>query len=91
MNVQTSLNFYGRTEEAIQFYSRAIGAETLFLLRFRDRPDKAPVPPGLEDKIFHATFRIGSTVILACLVMEMRSISIISSTSLDRSTASAVA
>jgi len=65
MNLQTTLNFYGRTEEAVQFYNRAIDAETLFLMRFRDRPDHAPIKPGLEDKIFHATFRIGSTVVMA--------------------------
>ena len=65
MNLQTTLNFYGRTEEAVTFYARAIEAETLFLLRFRDRPDHAPVKPGTEDKIFHATFRIGSTEIMA--------------------------
>lgn len=65
MSVQTTLNLYGRTEEAVQFYARAIGAETLFLLRFRDRPDGSPMKPGTEDKIFHATFRIGSTVLMA--------------------------
>jgi PhnB protein len=65
MNVETTLNFYGRTEEAINFYRKAIEAETLFILRFRDRPDRAEVKPGTEDKIFHATFRIGSTQIMA--------------------------
>ncbi len=65
MNVQTTLNFYGRTEEAVEFYRGAIEAETLFMMRFRERPDRAQVGPGLEEKIFHATFRIGSTVIMA--------------------------
>jgi PhnB protein len=69
MNVQTTLNFYGRTEEAVEFYCRTIEAEKLFMLRFRDRPDAAPVQlkskPELGDKIFHATFRIGTTVIMA--------------------------
>jgi len=65
MNVQTTLNFYGRTEEAVNFYCRAIESETLFLLRFRDRPDRPELKPGTEEKIFHATFRIGSTVIMA--------------------------
>ncbi|HSY42588.1 MAG TPA: VOC family protein [Candidatus Acidoferrum sp.] len=65
MNVQTMLNFYGRTEEAVQFYGRTIEAETLFLMRFRDCPDPSLKRPGLEEKIFHATFRIGSTVIMA--------------------------
>jgi PhnB protein len=65
MNVQTTLNFYGRTEEAVEFYCRTIEAETLFLMRFRDRPDYPELRPGMEEKIFHATFRIGSTEIMA--------------------------
>ena len=65
MNVQTTLNFYGRTEEAVEFYRRAIGAEILFMMRFRDCPDRSLMRPGTEEKIFHATFRIGSTEIMA--------------------------
>jgi PhnB protein len=65
MNVQTTLNFYGRTEEAVNFYCKTVQAETLFMMRFRDRPDHAPVKPGTEEKIFHATFRIGDTQIMA--------------------------
>jgi PhnB protein len=65
MDVQTTLNFYGRTEEAVTFYGSAIDAETLFLMRFRDCPDPSQSRPGLEEKIFHATFRIGSTEVMA--------------------------
>ena len=65
MDVQTTLNFYGRTEEAVTFYGRAIDAVTLFLMRFRDCPDPSQSRPGLEEKIFHATFRIGSTEVMA--------------------------
>jgi PhnB protein len=65
MNVQTTLNFYGRTEEAVKFYCRTIEAETLFMMRFRDCPDPSQLRPGMEEKIFHATFRIGSTEVRA--------------------------
>jgi PhnB protein len=65
MNVQTTLNFYGRTEEAVEFYCRTIEAETLFMMRFRDSPDRSLLRPGMEEKIFHATFRLGSTEIMA--------------------------
>jgi PhnB protein len=65
MDAQTSLNFYGRTEEAVRFYCEAIEAEVLFMMRFRDRPDYSQLRPGMEEKIFHATFRIGSTEIMA--------------------------
>lgn len=65
MNVQTTLNFYGRTEEAVTFYGRTIEAETLFMMRFRDCPDPSQLRAGMEEKIFHATFRIGSTEVMA--------------------------
>ena len=65
MDVQTTLNYYGRTEEAVRFYCRTIEAETLFMMRFRDCPDPSHSRPGMEEKIFHATFRIGSTEIMA--------------------------
>jgi PhnB protein len=65
MNVQTTLNFHGRTEEAIKFYCGTIEAETLFMMRFRDCPDRSQLRPGMEEKIFHATFRIGSTEVMA--------------------------
>ena len=65
MDVQTTLNFYGRTEEAVAFYSRAVDAKTLFLLRFRDSPDPSQSTPGLGEKIYHATLRIGSTEVMA--------------------------
>ena len=65
MNVDTTLNFHGRTEEAVQFYCRAIGAEVLFMMRFRDSPDQSQSRPGLDEKIFHVTFRVGSTELMA--------------------------
>jgi PhnB protein len=65
MDIQTTLNFYGRTEEAVAFYGSAIGAETLFLMRFRECPDPSQWRPGLEEKVFHATLRIGSTEVMA--------------------------
>ena len=65
MNVQPTLNFCGRTEEAVKFYCRTIEAQTLFMMRFRDCPDPSQLRLGMEEKIFHATFRIGSTEIMA--------------------------
>ena len=65
MNVITTLGFAGRTEEALNFYHKALDAETLFLMRFRDSPDQSHTPPGMEDRIFHATFRVGDTELMA--------------------------
>src|SRR5437764_1715736 len=68
MQVQPYLNFDGRCEEAIEFYRRALGAEVLMLSRFKDSPEPhAPgmIPPGAENKVMHASFRIGESTIMA--------------------------
>ncbi|QDT08239.1 VOC family protein [Planctomycetes bacterium K23_9] len=65
MPVTTTLNFAGRTEEALDFYRAALDAEVLFLMRFRDSPDQSHTRPGMEDKIFHATYRIHTTEFMA--------------------------
>jgi PhnB protein len=68
MYVEPYLFFDGRCEEALAFYRNAVGAETVFLMRFKDSPEP-PQPgcggPGLEDKVMHALFRVGDTAIMA--------------------------
>jgi PhnB protein len=66
MQVQSYLFFEGRTEEAIEFYKKAVGAKVEMLMRNKESPD-AP-PPGMKappEKIMHAAFRIGDTQVLA--------------------------
>lgn len=65
MPVLTSLVFHGQTEAALQYYEDVLDAETLYLMRFRDSPDQSHTQPGMEDLIFHATFRVEDTVIMA--------------------------
>ena len=68
MNIQPYLFFDGRAEEAIEFYRHAIGAEVTALMRFRDSPEppqSGMMPPGAEDKVMHASFRVGETTVLA--------------------------
>lgn len=67
MNVHSYLMFDGRSEEAIEFYRRAIGAEVKALMRFKDNPDgcgPGMIPPGAENKVMHAELRIGDTTIM---------------------------
>jgi PhnB protein len=63
MEVQPYLIFDGRCEEALEFYKKAIGAEVVRILRFKEGPP--PVQPGLENKIMHSTFHVGATTIMA--------------------------
>ena len=67
MDVQPYLFFDGRCEEALEFYKKALGAEVKALLRFKDNPEPQPgmTPPGAENKVMHANFRIGDTDVLA--------------------------
>ncbi|QEX16135.1 VOC family protein [Hypericibacter terrae] len=68
MLVQPYLMFDGRCEEAIEFYRRAVGAETTMLMRFKDNPEPTPpgmVPPGSENKVMHAAMKIGDSVVMA--------------------------
>ncbi len=68
MQVQPYLFFDGRCEEAIEFYQTTLGAEVTALMHFKDSPEP-PDPdmcaPGSEDKVMHASFRIGDTVVMA--------------------------
>jgi len=68
MIVQAYLFFDGRCEEAIGFYRRALDAEVTMLMRYNESPDAPPpgvIPPGSENKVMHASLRIGDTVMMA--------------------------
>ena len=59
--------FYGRCEEAVEFYRTALGAEAIELLRFKDAPEPVPpgvLPVGFEHRVMHGTFRIGDTTVM---------------------------
>jgi len=66
--VEPYLFFNGRCEEAIEFYRQALGAEVLMLMRFKDSPESSQPgmhPPGSENKVMHATLRIGENILMA--------------------------
>ena len=66
MKVQAYISYRGRCEEALEFYKKSVGAEVTALMRWKDSPDAAmKPPPGYEEKIMHADFRIGETHLMA--------------------------
>ena len=66
MKVQPYLFFDGQCDEALEFYKRAVGAKVEMLSRFKDSPDRSiPIRPGTEQKVMHATIRVGDSTILA--------------------------
>jgi PhnB protein len=68
MQVQPYLFFDGRCEEALEFYRGKLGAQVEMLMRFKDTPEPPQpgmCPPGSENKVMHAAFRIGDTTVMA--------------------------
>ena len=68
MKVEPYLFFDGRCDEALEFYGRVLRAEVTMLMRFKDSPEPhqpGMIPPGSENKVMHASFRIGDTTLMA--------------------------
>lgn len=68
MAVQPYLFFDGKCEEALEFYKKALGAKVDMLMRFSECPEKPPegaMPAGSENKVMHASFRVGDAQIMA--------------------------
>jgi PhnB protein len=65
MQILPYLFFGGRTEEALEFYRKAIGGEVAALHRFSDMPDQGMVPPGAGNKVMHGHARLGGGELLA--------------------------
>lgn len=66
--VNPYLIFGGRCEEALDFYSKAVGAQIGMMLRYSESPEPAPpgmLAPGFEKKIMHASFHIGGSLLMA--------------------------
>lgn len=66
--LQPYLFFNGRCEEALEFYKSALGAEVNALMRFKDAPQPPQpgmCPPGSENKVMHASFRVGDNTLMA--------------------------
>jgi len=66
--IQPYLFFNGSCEQAVEFYRKALGAEVEMMMRYKESPEPPPpgkLPPGFENKIVHASFRIGQTTVMA--------------------------
>ena len=66
MSTLPYLDFNGRTEEAIEFYRKTIGAKVDMMMRFKESPEPMPEgkgPPG--DKIMHASMTIAGSPVMA--------------------------
>lgn len=70
MKLVNYLMFSGHCEEAIDFYTKKLDAQVLHMSRFSEMPPNddpaCQIPPGHEDKIMHATLKIGESELMMC-------------------------
>jgi len=65
--------FYGRCEEALEFYKKAIGG-TYELQRNSEAPSDMPVDASLKDKVMHATFTGAGITFMASDGREVKTV-----------------
>lgn len=65
MDVTPYIFFNGNGAEAIRYYEKHLGAKNISIMSHAGSPAEAHVPPEWKDKILHARFQIGDTVIMA--------------------------
>jgi PhnB protein len=68
MLVQPYLFFEGRCEEALAFYTEKLGAQPAMMMRYKEGPPENNAcnsRPEMAEKIMHASFRVGESVIMA--------------------------
>ncbi len=63
--VQPYLFFGGRCEEALEFYRSAVGAEVEMMMRYNQSPEPTDMPECFHEKVMHASFRVGTTTLMA--------------------------
>jgi PhnB protein len=66
MHIEPYLFFEGRTEEALQFYQKALGAKVEMMMRNKESPE--PPRPGMNapaEKVMHASFTVDGGRIMA--------------------------
>lgn len=61
IGVNPYISYKGNCQEAIDFYKKALGAELIFSQTWGESPMSEP---GIEDKIMHATIKVGDSTIM---------------------------
>ncbi|MES2947610.1 MAG: VOC family protein [Pseudomonadota bacterium] len=63
--IDSYLFFDGDCADAMRFYQRTLGGEIEMMMTYGESPDKEQIPKGGEDRILHASLRIGEMRLLA--------------------------
>jgi PhnB protein len=64
MELSPYLNFNGQCAEAFKFYEQCLGGKIVFMQTHGESAMKDQTPPDWQDKIMHATLKVGSQVLM---------------------------
>lgn len=64
MNIVPYLWFNGTCAEAFHFYEKALGGKIVDMLPHRGAPMSADFPADWQDKIMHASLKVGDAVLM---------------------------
>jgi len=73
LQLQPYIFFYGRCQEALDFYKRVFGG-TYEVMSVKDTPMAEKMPPEARDKVMHASFKSPSISFLASDGRESKAI-----------------
>ncbi|HVF24093.1 MAG TPA: VOC family protein [Pyrinomonadaceae bacterium] len=65
MELSPYLMFNGNCEDALKFYEQTLGAKIDGVSKHGGTPSEEHVPPDWRDKVLHARFTVGDTVVMA--------------------------
>lgn len=65
LELQPYVFFYGKCEEALNFYKGIFGGKIGTIMRMKEAPPEMPAPPNWSDKIMHARFESGAVKFMA--------------------------
>ncbi len=68
MPIQPYLHFDGNCEEALNYYKQHLGAQIDMLMHYSESPvpmDPNCIKPEMGNRVMHASFRLGDSVIMA--------------------------
>ena len=65
MQITPYLHFGGNAEAALTRYAEIFGGEIEMLMRWSEGPPDMPAPADFQDKVMHASLRIGTALLMA--------------------------
>lgn len=65
MQINSHLNFNGNCADAMAFYEGVFKTKVAFKMTYGESPMSSQMPPAMQDKILHASMKLGNNQLMA--------------------------